>query len=1000
MATSAPLSEKAPEETDNPAQELADRELNPEAYRQRQAVAAGDPSDPRGDDTPAALSEAEQSPDEPIAQYEDQVGRGYRNTTTPRPKGMFRWSGFSGRKKLGIGVGGGIIGGGIIALMITLLPALRLDGYLAGVNQRVFAAANNAVQQRTEKLFEHFMITRLLAMDKCGGVVSSGCRVNYANTGFASSLFNTWQDAKVEDKLINEYGFKIVSHPNPAPGQPRFVITDRAGNEIKLSSSDVKNGSFLNGNRAMGKEINAGLKEATRWDQVLERRSIRKYLVRKHGVKFWCFFACNTKDSIDNAKVSATTKLKYKLIERTVYPFSQKYGLIMKCLTGSDVSMCDPDNLEKAGLDRSLLTDQDLKDLESVAKGEKTTLSQILIEKLLLKIGMDEGSAKVAAGLVPIAGQIYLGLSAVDTLETMKQKIEDGTLSKIAANVNSDQYVEYYTAMRSANDEALAGKLSEDEVGALVSQFNDGNQPAEHSLVYQTYNNSDKSSLSLLGGSAYAASSTPSQTTSPSYTCSNGQPIPAGMLVCPEKTLNKRTFKVEQYFKDSQGVINTLDLYGSCIGTSIAGKCVPPLGIRPSSIIHPALQGVNWAINNTLGTVLGKVLDVLNQIPGISNFINLATSWVGKFFDAFFNQVFPLPLHPDSPGRDKYDALEAGGEITASEFNQGGYTDSGQPYGLGGRLLTNQEQADASQAYLDQQNYDTSHSSLLNRIAGADNPNSLLTRFAMAMPASWSQLPAGIAGVLSHPFRDLGAIWHPAYAAADTGAINAFGVPRFGYTTNDPAFSADPSIYTPQYCDQLNKNWQASKTQDPVTGINEYSTTNPCLLEQVSVEAASSAFTQDDSLDDSSSATGSGLADDQQLAQQILNNSNISYPLDASSSNGSTKKVLQTIAAGQPAPVTCPDGSAQGVTSTTVDPHILQFILDLGNQTKIGVNAITDKCHVTGSNHYQGKAVDFECQGIPFDVSLADSTAKKYGLSRNDETCAANSHWHYSTDGR
>jgi hypothetical protein len=138
----------------------------------------------------------------------------------------------------------------------------------------------------------------------------------------------------------------------------------------------------------------------------------------------------------------------------------------------------------------------------------------------------------------------------------------------------------------------------------------------------------------------------------------------------------------------------------------------------------------------------------------------------------------------------------------------------------------------------------------------------------------------------------------------------------------------------------------------------------------------------------------------QQMAQDILNNSNVSYPLDASSKNGSTKQVLQALAAGKMAPVTCNDGSTNGITSTDVNPAILQMILDIGNQTKVGVNAITDKCHTTGSNHYQGKAVDFECQGVPFDVSLGDTIAKKYGLSKNGETCAANQHWHYSTNGQ
>jgi hypothetical protein len=785
----------------------------------------------------------------------------------------------------------------------------------------------------------------------------------------------------------------------------RFKIIDKAGrfgkagDELTIKNGQLSLGKFEGGPRIFGKEWGKFLENETRWDQVLQRRSIRKYLTRKHGVKFWCFFACNTKDSIDNAKVSATTKLKLKLIERTVYPFSQKYGLILQCLTTGKTDPCNPDNLEKNGIDRSLFSDQDLADLKDVVDHPDTTFSKILLEKLLVKIGMDEGTAKTTTGLIPIAGQVYLALSAVDTLNTVASAIQNGTLSKIAANVNSDQYVEYYTAMRSANDELLAGKLSEDEAGALVSQFNDGNQPAEQSLVYQAYNDPNKAAISLLGGTAYAASTAPSQPQTQPYVCSNGQPIPTGMLVCPEKTLNKRTFKIEQYFKDAQGVTDVLKLYQTCYGISTSLGCG---GIRPSTDVHKVLSSVNWVISNTVNQLLSPVITGLQALPGVSDLINKATGWAGKIMGTLFNEVFPLPLQPDSPGRDKYDALEAGGEITASEFNQGGYTDDGQSYGLGGKLLTNQEQSDATEAYLQQQDYDQTHSSLVSRVASVDNPSSLVSRFAMAMPSSWSGLSSSIAQIFTNPFHGFSFIFHPVAAATNTGSINAFGVPRSGYTANDPAFTADPSIYTPQFCQQLQKNWQASKTQDSVTGTDQYSTTNPCLLEQVAVETASSAFSQDDSLDDgtSSDSSGSDSTNDQQLAQQILNNPNISYPLDASSSNGSTKQVLQTIASGQAAPVTCTDGSTQGVTSTTVDPNILQFILELGNKTKVGVNAITDKCHTTGSNHYQGKAVDFECKGIPFDVNSADVIAKKYGLSRNSETCDANSHWHYSTNGR
>jgi hypothetical protein len=67
----------------------------------------------------------------------------------------------------------------------------------------------------------------------------------------------------------------------------------------------------------------------------------------------------------------------------------------------------------------------------------------------------------------------------------------------------------------------------------------------------------------------------------------------------------------------------------------------------------------------------------------------------------------------------------------------------------------------------------------------------------------------------------------------------------------------------------------------------------------------------------------------------------------------------------------------------------------MAQNAKIGVNALTDKCHTTGSNHYKGLAVDFECQGMPFDVVKNDIIASKYGGQRNSETCSTDKHWHY-----
>lgn len=767
--------------------------------------------------------------------------RSLYNSSSTAP-GKVRLGGFlsTRRRKIGIGVGGGVVAGGMLAFFFLFLPALRLEGYISTIDQRVFAATSNAVSKRVEHLFEGYMAGYVLALDKCGGKITVECRANYSKSGLASNLYKNWQDARIEEKLFDQYHFQLESLHNSstADGAAKYVLKDPFGRKITLTNGDLRRGTFTGGSRELGNEVNKFLRDNTKWYQVMQRVSVRKYLVRKHGVKFWCFFACKTKDSIDAKFSNAKTKLKYKMVERVIYPMSPKLGLIMDCLINPDPGgRCSPESLRERGIDRSLLSDEELTDItKRFAENKSLSFSQLMIQKLLERV-MEKETAQKSVSAIPVAGQIYLALSIIDMLNSADQCLAKYCLSHYAADLNSSEYLEYYTAMREANDEMKAGVSSADDVGALVDQFDDGGQPAEESLVYQTYTPTGPKTASLFSGRAYAI---------PSYLCANGQPIPAGQLVCPEKKV-ARTFKIEDIRNNNivsglEGILNT---YQACpTRVTISGRC---LGLRPVTIVHPLLKGIDSISSTVLGPLAEVVVKGFSSAPGLKNIISSVKDRVGDFINGLLGKVFPLPVQVDSPGRDKWDGLEAGGEVAASEFNKGGYTAAGQAYGLGGKLLTDKQDASAAQAYLEQSDYDSAHGSLMSRIASIDNPGSLLSRFVAAMPTSWSGLSDSFAQILSSPLHSAGVIFHPAYAAASD--INAFGIPRFGYTANDPAFNADPSIYTPEYCQQLQKKWEASKTDNPETGIDEYSITNPCLLEQVSVEAASAVFSQNESLD-------------------------------------------------------------------------------------------------------------------------------------------------------
>src|SRR3990167_6027592 len=343
-------------------------EDSPDFLRQREGLDNPDTKDnqPVGDpDDPRELKDQEDST--PATQHEQQVGHGYTGE-----KDKIKLKGrFSRRQKL-IGLGTGLIGGSIIGFILFFLPALRLEGYLSSINRRVFATAESAVANRMEHLLERYMITHVLNLERCNKIRTIDCRADYSRMGPAGGLFNAWRDAKIEQKLIDKFGLTFETFETPDPGKPRIIIkSSKTGKTITLTEGHIAKGQFFGGDREFGREVNRFLRENTHWAAVLQRRSVRKYFVRKHDTKFWCFFACTTRDNIDSKFRDAKTRLKYRLVERTIYPFSPKLGFIMECLINDATGIkgkCTSKELRQRGIDRTILSNDDI---ESIRKGTK-----------------------------------------------------------------------------------------------------------------------------------------------------------------------------------------------------------------------------------------------------------------------------------------------------------------------------------------------------------------------------------------------------------------------------------------------------------------------------------------------------------------------------------------------------------------------------------------------------------------------------------------------------
>lgn len=737
-------------------------------------------------------------------------------------------------KKIAAGIVSLGVAGSVMAMFI-FAPILKLESFIANINQRAFGYASGAVEARVGHLMERYMISHLLALESCGNNVTINCRAN-TGSGLAAGLFSNWRDIKIEEKLFDKYGLEIETNKNPDPstGRHRVEIRDRRGRQINLSDGDLSNGRFTGGNREFGRDMRKFMREETKWYQVMERRSVRKYLARKHNINSWCFMACQGRDNVDSRISSAQTRLKYKFVERFVYPFSGKYGLLLDCIIdGKTGGACSRDSFRERHPDRAPLPDAEVDDITGrFGDGNSTRLTQYIVEKMVSRI-FTQGAGRAAASAIPIAGQVYLAVSIASMANNMDSFIQNNGLSKFAAEINSAQYLEYYTGMRSSADEIKSSALNLDEVGALVSEF-DG---AEQSLVYQSENKSTLVAGSLFGGRAYAATD--------EYNCLNGQPIPAGELVCNEKKV-ARTYAVEDIRDNAivSSAASVLNTYGSCGPLEVAGRCPP--GTSMAFYLDPVLNAINSAAGFVAGPIVDTAMSVARAIPYVGSFIDFLQGVVADFIGWIFGKVFPLPVRVDSPGREKYDGMVAGSEVVAGNFCQGGYVNN-QSFGLGCVPLSPVQAAEIKADQEQQIAYNKEDYNLYQRLTDLEDPNSLATAFVYNTPTSPSEgfasIVSGFSNIFSF-FGFLGNMFVPSYAgAAIEPGESAFGITRNGYPLNDPSITQNPDLLTPAYCAQAKVAWEASKRENPVTGFDEYTVPNPCLLEEAAIEAAGALFT-------------------------------------------------------------------------------------------------------------------------------------------------------------
>ncbi len=733
-----------------------------------------------------------------------------------------------------------------------------------------------------------------------------------------------------EHKLAREKGILIKKD---AGGRLFLSTPDLPGNGLDISDlnkagmtiSDIIDNSPDQGafkrvsKRQLRAQILAAYDDETKFKKIIYRFKVGRLLETKYHVRRFL-----PDNPIANTYLKGKNNFKAFLAERLLQPYNDELGIVVICLF-DDSPACDPikattDNnprtvtaagcqsgCEDNGSAKSLPEKQIDSELEALSAKFVRSFSQKDLERLqglyadinknglkgylirqagdkLLSYFISDGEQR-ANHLKDLA--TYFGvIGAMDKATVFVHSINDlpKKLQKFNYIMNSTAMVSLFTMYRSYADQIHQGHVSTQTIGSLTDALGVNNNPhdrvggtaqAEQSPLYDAvlgsgYKGPSNNTLgSLLGGTAYAAS------TKPAYTCADGNPVKTGKPICDEENLKQlATIKGNMKFIYSLPFWPLISQLAAWWG---------PVQSFISKILSYIAQGLYYLAKPIIDFIIKTFLQPALAFLG---------SMISGLIDKLLGQILPpSPLSSNMSGGRTVNMLIGGADQAGNDHAHNS---------LGGVKLTPAQQT----AILDeQQNYDYqrySHQSFFARLFDTSYTSSPINQLALAMPSSTSSAASNtVASFASNPlgkiFGSFGSIFSLGKAnAAATVTEDPFGIDQYGYPLNDPIYKADPKEYWKQHCvpdpnnpaTDLTKNWneaaarlaeEQANNNDPNATLMPLNTadlvakypdlhlgdlsptgTNPCLLIQASVAGVAGLRTTDVFSPEDLTASGGG----------------------------------------------------------------------------------------------------------------------------------------------
>lgn len=794
--------------------------LSGDEYRRSNELLASLNEDPR--DT---LQANEENPEKTEAPEQDnlmQYTPEESGTKQQSAKNPSRIRNFLGRRKvlLSAGLGGT---GLIVILLFSSVLQLKLEALISNATKAASAIPGYAVEHRAEYLVTRVLAARMLQV--AYGLDDTDIEPVFCPTrgAIGCSLLATYTAKYISDEI----GLDIIRMPN---GNTVQVSINAKGRqmlggyarswEIELTRDWGDSGinrtvDKISSHREMRTELKKRVDK--KYKNTVTRYIGRRVLMMKYGVRSWRAFE-GTREKVDNKIADIKTQFKAGMYKNTIGKISPRFAAYLACFQGGTMS-CEA---TLKSLNESLDMPKhpgDNASKEELEEYKKKKAQYDALEKIGANIrgeipdtpgdGATSALKKIfSSRILAVAGGVASAVMITDLVLKAVDAVNDGALDNVALDMASQAYT---------------GLAFGDEVGIVtnwekikVGDFEDGNVSSEILNEIGSLVDCDGSTLCAYengypGTTATAMlSSTASAAAGFVRECSTEDGdkdvvLESGELVCPERKLIRNFSGLFQDNPVFQPVAAVAEVWSVSVG--------------------PVVELFNDVTNAALGWITGPIADILKPVTEAIG--KQAEPLIAWFMETVFN---PPVVGYETTAANNYDAVSGALHLQEWELMQNGVQD-GQALGAGGQYLS-EEEAQKVLAYQKSEEAEYFASlPLFDRLFDASLKGSFMQQLALSAPDSGTELallPSKAIAMLAGSSTA---------SAASSIQVNAspFGLPLYGYTIGAEAVTADPSIYTEDYCSASADAREKSYKKVDGVPISVYTKSDPCALEKLVV---------------------------------------------------------------------------------------------------------------------------------------------------------------------